>query len=150
MLDDGPSGVPMALWPDVTVFPGAVECLAALHGSAPLCIATNAADSDRTMIERALERGGLLQYLSQVFCFTELGSTKDRPEFWQAVREQLGVPLSQVVMIGDSLEGDVLAPQRLGLQAVWFNEEGRHPEPPISVATVTSLEQFAGLVEDAL
>jgi FMN phosphatase YigB (HAD superfamily) len=140
----------MALWPAVTVIPGAVECLAALYGSVPLCIATNAADSDRAMIERALERGGLLPYLSQVFCFTELGYKKDQPELWQAVQEQLGVPLSQVAMVGDSLDGDVLAPQRFGLQAVWFNEQGKHSEPPISVPTVTSLEQFARLVKDAV
>jgi FMN phosphatase YigB (HAD superfamily) len=140
----------MALWPEVVVIPGAAECLAALHGVAPLCIATNAADSNRTMIERALDRGGLLPYLSQVFCFTELGYTKGQPEFWHAVQERLGVPLNQVAMVGDSLEHDVLAPQRLGLQAVWFNEQGKHSEPPVSVPTVTNLEQFAKLVKDAV
>jgi putative hydrolase of the HAD superfamily len=150
MADNGPKGVPMALWPEVTVIPGAAECLAALHDSLPLCIATNAADSSREMIERALERGGLLAFFSQVFCFSEIGATKSQPELWHAVQEQLGVPLSQVVMVGDSLEGDVLAPQRFGLQVVWFNQQGRHTEPPISVPTVTNLEQLARLVKNAV
>jgi FMN phosphatase YigB (HAD superfamily) len=52
-------------------------------------------------------------------------------------------------MVGDSLEHDVLAPQRAGLQAVWFNERGKHPAPAIAVPAVTSLVELARLVESA-
>ena len=41
MVDDGPDDLPMYEWPSVTAVPGARECLAALHGRVPLCIATN-------------------------------------------------------------------------------------------------------------
>ncbi len=60
MVDDGPAGVPMSLWSEVRAVPGARECLAALHGRIPLCVATNAAQSSRTMIEAALDRVDLL------------------------------------------------------------------------------------------
>jgi len=146
MPDDGPPDLPMSLWPRVGVVPGARECLIALHGRLPLCIATNAAQSSRTMIETALDRVDLLPLVSRVFCFTEIGFKKSRPEFWHAVTQQLQVPLGQVVMVGDSLEGDVLAPRRFGLQTVWFNQQGRRPPPAEAVPTVTDLEQFAELV----
>lgn len=150
MVDDGPHGVPMSRWPEVAAVPGARECLAALHGRVPLCIATNAAQSGREMIEAALDRVGLLRHLSEVFCFTEIGFKKDRPEFWGALQKRLGVPGVQIVMIGDSLEHDVLAPQRFGLQAVWFNPSGTDRETVEPVPTVTDLEQFATLVAAVL
>lgn len=149
MSEDGPPETPMALWPRVAVIPGARECLAALHGYARLCIATNARVSDRAMIELALERAGLLANISQIFCYAEIGSTKSQPEFWHAVGTRLGVPLSDVAMVGDSLEHDVLAPRRFGLQSVWFNSGGGHPDPPPAVPTVTRLDQFADMVRQA-
>ena len=150
MVDDGPAGVPMSLWPEVAAVPGARECLAVLHGRVPLCIATNAAQSSRTMIEAALDRVGLLRSLSGIFCFNEIGSKKDRPEFWSAVQERLDVPLERIVMVGDSLGHDVLAPRRFGLQAVWFNRGGAAPRPADPVPIVTDLEQFSTLVAAAL
>ena len=150
MPDDGPDDLPMSLWPRVAVVPGARECLAALRGRVPVCVATNAAQSSRSMVEDALDRVDLLPFVSQVFCFTEIGFKKSRPEFWIAVQQQLDVPLSQVVMVGDSLDGDVLAPRRFGLQAVWFNEQGRQPAPARAVPTVTGLEEVAKLVSSAV
>jgi len=136
----------MALWPEVSALAGASETLAALHGSYPLHIATNATVSRKPMIQLALERAGLLQYLSEIFCFTELGYRKDEPEFWNIVTTRLGVPAQSIAMIGDSLEQDVLAPRAFGIFSVWFNE-GRRPLPfGVSVPTVSRLCDFVSLV----
>lgn len=150
MVDDGPANSPMCDWPRVIAVPGARECLAALHGHAPLCIATNAGASDRPSIERALDRVDLLPFISHVFCQKELGYRKNDPAFWLAVGQRLDLPPDRIVMVGDSLEHDVETPLRLGLQAVWFNETGKSPEPPTPVPTVTDLEEFAGLVLGAI
>ena len=150
MVDDGPAGIPMSLWPEVSAVPGARECLAALHGRIPLCIATNAAQSSRAMIEAALDRVDLLRSLSKIFCFTEIGFEKDRPEFWVAVRKRLGVPFGQIVMIGDSLDHDVLAPRRFGLQAVWFNPDGAATKAGDPVPMVTDLREVAEFALRAL
>lgn len=150
MSEAGPDDTPMALWPEVSVIAGASECLAELHGLVPLAIATNAAVSDRPMIERALDRVGLLSYFSEIFCFTELGWRKNQVEFWHAVERKLGVPLANIAMIGDSIEHDVLAPASFGVNSVWLNEGGRHPAPSTPVPTVTDLRQFAAMVRGAL
>lgn len=150
MADDGPPGVPMCEWSRLTALPGAGSCLRALHGRVPLHVATNAADSSRAMIERALDRAGLLRYLDGVFCFRDLGCRKDRPEFWRAVRERLDLEPGHIVMVGDSLDQDVVMPRRCGLQAVWFNEEGRCPAPATAVPTVTAFEALTGLVTEVL
>ena len=85
----------------------------------PLCIATNASVSNTGLIERALARVGLAEFFSHIFCFSDLGCRKDDPAFWAAVSTRLGVPLTSVAMVGDSLEQDVLAPARFGVQSVW-------------------------------
>lgn len=86
MVDDGPDDLPMNLWPEVAAVPGARECLTALEGRVPLCVATNAAQSSRPMIEAALDRVNLLRFIDEVFCFTEIGFKNDRRAFWSAVR----------------------------------------------------------------
>ena len=54
----------------------------------------------------------------------------------------LGLPASRVVMVGDSLEGDVLGAVRAGLRAVWF-----HPDGPETVTTpqIRTLRDFRAL-----
>ena len=150
MSEDGPEDTPMGLWPEVRVLPGAVSCLAAIHGKCRIAIATNASVSHRPMIELALRRGNLLGYIDDIFCYTELGYRKDQPEFWQAVQAAMGVPLKQMSMVGDSWEQDVLAPSRFGLRAIWFNEDGKQPSRAHSadIATVTELVNVAPLVLD--
>jgi len=150
MIDDGPAGVPMSLWPVVEAVPGARECLAALHGRLPLCIATNAAQSSRPMIEVALHRVDLLRFIDEIFCFTEIGFKKDRPEFWSAVQRRLAVPVKRIVMVGDSLDHDIAAPRRFGIQTVWFNPEGRRSGKAVASATVIELEEIVDLINGVL
>jgi beta-phosphoglucomutase-like phosphatase (HAD superfamily) len=92
-------------------------------------VATNAKLSDRAQIERALARAALASYVSDVFCYLDLGVPKAEPAFWQAVVARLDVLPSDLLMVGDSLEQDVLGPLRCGIAAVWFNWK-RAPIPP--------------------
>ncbi|MBS0326914.1 MAG: HAD family hydrolase [Proteobacteria bacterium] len=149
MSEAGPMDLPMSEWPKVSAFTGARECLDAPHGFASLCIATNATISRRPMIERALERVGLRGYFAQVFCYTELGYRKNEPGFWRAVESGLCVPLAEIAMIGDSLEQDVLAPRRFGVQTVWFNERGASVPADLQAPEVRSLAEFAAFVRGA-
>lgn len=149
MSEDGPQDLPMAEWPEVRCISGAHETLALLHTEFTLCIATNASVSRRPMIERALDRVGLLQYVSHVFCFTELGCRKESAQFWNSVSERLQLPLEHVAMIGDTLGPDVLAPRRFGVFSVWFNEEGRQPLPSVAVPMITALPEFVALIKKA-
>ena len=150
MVDNGPEGVPMHRWPEVQAVAGARECLAALHGRVPLCVATNAGQSDRGMIEAALDRVDLQRYISRIFCFHGIGATKDRPEFWRAVSRELDLPPSEIVTIGDSVEHDVRAPRREGLQSVWFNRAGVDRRTAIAAPSVTGLEEFPGLISELI
>lgn len=147
MSEAGPAELPMGAWNEVRAVPGAREALALLHGRLPLCIATNASVSDHGLIRRALARVGLDSFFTQVFCFTDLGCRKDDPAFWAAVSARLQVPLASIAMVGDSLEQDVLAPARFGVQSAWFDANGTGA--PAHVPSVTDLREFSRLVLQA-
>jgi aminoglycoside 6'-N-acetyltransferase I len=149
MSEEGPVDIPMALWPQVRVIPGAIDMLAELHKRYPLHIATNATVSRRPMIQRALERAGLRCYFGEIFCYTELGHRKNELAFWQIVSARLGVPLARIAMLGDTLEHDVFAPRSFGIYSVWFNEGGRQRAPDVAVPTIEHLSAFVGHVDNA-
>lgn len=148
MAESGPQDLPMALWPEIIVTPGAAATLAALAARWPLHIATNASVSSRAQIGEALQRAGLLQHFQQIFCHADIGARKDDPAFWLAVERATGVPSDHTAMVGDSLEQDVLGPARCGLHTVWFNDGGRQATPGAPVPSVQHLSElvpyFAG------
>jgi FMN phosphatase YigB (HAD superfamily) len=135
----------MALWPEVAAIEGAHETLATLSRRYRIGVATNASVSRRNMIEIALGRVGLRDYVSDIFCYTEIGARKDSDEFWRAALERLGVEAEDVAMVGDSLDQDVAAPRSFGIFAVWFNP-AEQPAPP-GVPTVARLTDAIPLID---
>jgi FMN phosphatase YigB (HAD superfamily) len=146
MSEGGPADAPMALWPEVRAIDGAAALLAALAPRYRIGVATNATVSDRSSIECALARVGLDAYVSDIFCFRDLGVRKSESPFWDAVVARLAVPRSQLLMVGDDLENDVLAPRRAGISAVWFNQEGAAVPPGLVVPTIQRLEQLLPVI----
>lgn len=124
MSEDGPLDVPMALWPEVREIAGARETLQELAGDCRLGIVTNASVSTRNMIEIALGRVGMRSLISEIFCYTEMGVRKDNPAFWRQVLDLTQADPARVVVVGDTLEQDVIGPREAGLFSVWFDASG--------------------------
>jgi FMN phosphatase YigB (HAD superfamily) len=147
MSEDGPHDVSMGLWPEVRAIDGAQETLSQLAARHRLAIATNATVSRRDMIELALRRVCLLPYISEIFCLTDIGAGKDSPIFWNQVVADLGARRDELVMIGDSLEQDVFAPRRFGLDSIWFNENGRNRSDARGMPTVHRLTDLVSILD---
>jgi putative hydrolase of the HAD superfamily len=146
MSEAGPLDIPMAHWPAVHAIDDAAAVLSSLAERYRLAVATNAVVSDRALVERALERAALRQFIAELFCYRELGVKKAEPAFWDIVVARLAVRRDELVMIGDDLEQDVLAPRRAGIAAVWFNWK-RAPHPPdIDVPTIMRLDALPPLI----
>ena len=58
-----------------------------------------------------------------------LGVDKPDARIFQHAAEQLGVPLAEVLHIGDAWEADVLGALAAGAQAVWFSPSDDRPLP---------------------
>lgn len=114
---------PMSTWPRVEAIPYAVETLVHLHPFYMLCLATNAVDSDQGEIRLALARAGLDQYLDRIYCYRTIGQKKLSPQFFAYILADLNLKASQVVMIGDDYEADILGALKFGIRAVWLQAQ---------------------------
>jgi FMN phosphatase YigB (HAD superfamily) len=148
MSEAGSLEIPMADWPEVHSIDDASEVLSLLAKRYRIAIATNATVSKRRDVVRVLERVGLNAFVDEIFCFTELGHKKSEPEFWDAVLTRLGAQKNEMVMIGDSLEQDVLGPMRAGIRAIWFNWKQESFSGPLSFRSVQSLREVPAAIEE--
>jgi putative hydrolase of the HAD superfamily len=103
-------------------FPGAIDALRGLRARGlRLALLTNgAAEAQRAKIER-WRLGG---YFECIAVEGELGFGKPDERVYRHALEQLRVAPSDAWMVGDNLEWDVAAPQRLGIAGVWVDVRG--------------------------
>jgi putative hydrolase of the HAD superfamily len=149
MYDDPAQAAPMAEWPQVRAVPGAREVLARLKARGKvIVVATSAAVSDEAQIRGALARAELAGFVDKIFCFKNTGLPKGE-HFYRRILDDLGIPASQALMVGDSFEKDVLAANAAGVTAVWFNEKSAEARQGERHATFHSLEALAGWLESA-
>ena len=146
MSEDGPVDIAMADWERVRVIDGAREVVSALAERYTLAIVTNATVSKRPDIMRALGRVGLAEFFSEIFCYCEMGRKKDDPEFWRVVLARLGAAPDEVVVVGDSLEQDVMAPMKCGIEAIWFGWKRRTGAVAWDCRVIEKLSDLAALL----
>ena len=68
-----------------------------------------------------IERFALAPFFQHIQIEGELGFGKPEDQAYLHAMETLGVRPDQTWMIGDNLEWEVAAPQRLGIHAIWFD-----------------------------
>jgi putative hydrolase of the HAD superfamily len=107
--------------------PGALETVAALRERrVRLGMITNGgAASQRAKVERF----ALASHFDVIVIEGEFGCGKPDERVYRHALAALGATPEATWMVGDSLQNDVLAPQRLGLTGVWVNPSGRALPP---------------------
>ena len=137
--------IPMVEWETVEVITGIAGVLAYLHASGrQIALATSADISNEEQIRGALARGGLDAYFSGIYSFTNTNLPKGEA-FYRHILNDLDLPASAVLMVGDGFEKDVQIPNTLGIFAVWFNprsDESRTSEMHITVHSMPELQKF--------
>jgi len=145
MRDDPASTVPMLEWPRIEVIEGIADVLDDLHSSGRrIVLATSASISDEGQIRGALARGAMAPYFSHIYCFKNTLLPKGEA-FYRHILNDLGIPASDVLMVGDGFEKDVQAANAAGIFAVWFNptsDETRSGELHITVHSMQELHSF--------
>jgi len=131
---------PMCDWSTIAVVPGAVECLRRLSLKASCHLATNARDSNLAQIRLALQRAGLSQYLSNIFCYRTVGHDKADPAFYKHIADELKVEAQHITMVGDSLVKDIYPALTQGLHAIWYNPQLQ--TPPQQVECIHQLTEL--------
>ena len=107
----------------IECFPGAVEALDRFKAAGlKLALITNG----RSLVQREkINRFELAHRFDHIQIEEEHGFGKpDERAYWHAMGA-LGVAPHECWMIGDNLEWEVVAPQRLGIYAIWYDGYGR-------------------------
>jgi putative hydrolase of the HAD superfamily len=107
---------------EMFVFPGAHDAIDALkaHG-VKLALVTNGA----ALPQRAkVERFALTHRFDHIQIEGEHGFGKPEERAYLHAMQALGVTAAETWMVGDNLEWEVEAPQRLGIYAIWLDAHG--------------------------
>ena len=86
---------------EVKAKPGAQQLLSAVS-DAGISI-TAATSSPRELIERALERNGLIRYIDRIFTNSEIGKSKHFPDIYNAAAAHMGTEPEETLVFEDSL-----------------------------------------------
>jgi putative hydrolase of the HAD superfamily len=107
---------------EMFVFPGAHDAIDALKAyGVKLALVTNGA----ALIQRAkVERFALTHRFDHIQIEGEHGFGKPEERAYQHAMQALGVTPAETWMIGDNLEWEVEAPQRLGIYSIWIDAHG--------------------------
>jgi putative hydrolase of the HAD superfamily len=107
---------------EMFVFPGAHDAIDALKElGVKLALVTNgAAGPQRAKVERF----ALSHRFDHIQIEGEHGFGKPEEEAYRHAMAALGVQADETWMVGDNLEWEVVAPQRLGIYAIWYDGYG--------------------------
>jgi putative hydrolase of the HAD superfamily len=105
------------------LMPGAVDALRALRGQViRLALVTNGTAEEQ---RHKIGRFDLGKFFDYIVIEGEYGVGKPDERVYVHALEQLGAEPRQVWMVGDNLEWDVRAPQRLGIAGIWLDYAGQ-------------------------
>jgi putative hydrolase of the HAD superfamily len=107
---------------EMFVFPGAHDAIDALKAlGVKLALVTNGAAIDQ---RAKIERFALADRFDHIQIEGEHGFGKPEERAYLHAMEALGVTARETWMVGDNLEWEVEAPQRLGIYAIWIDVHG--------------------------
>jgi putative hydrolase of the HAD superfamily len=92
---------------------------------------------------------GLRHRLDAVIHSTAVGAAKPDPAIFRAAAAALGVPLGDIVHVGDRLEVDVAGARAAGARAVLLDRRGRRPRVPPGVRSISTLAALPAVLAHA-
>ncbi|MAF51734.1 MAG: phosphoglycolate phosphatase [Chloroflexi bacterium] len=130
---------------DATIapFPGAIDAVKAFRGAGVrLALVTNGSSAAQ---RSKIDRFGLERLFDHVQIEGEFGAGKPEPSVYLHALERVGGTPSDAWMVGDNLEWEVAAPQRLGIIGIWNDWQGAGLPPESTVRPdriITSLSEL--------
>ena len=121
----------------IGVYPEVPEVLETLSKQFRMIVLSNAS---RPFLEIEMDIGGLDgTFEAAVSATTDLGEVKKTESFYRKVFEQLGIPHTDVIHVGDHREFDYEAPSLAGIESYYLDRSGKEQGP----AVVPDLAVFA-------
>ena len=112
------------------LFPGTAELLQTLTGRYHIALVTNGLKEVQRL---RLENSAIRPFIEKIFISEEIGVAKPAAGFFEAVFQEIGLPLkNQVLIIGDSVTSDMQGGINYGIDTCWFNPAGKTTALPLT------------------
>jgi len=129
----------VAICPTKTnLFEGAHETLQYLHAKYTMHLITNGFKESQDL---KIKGAGIGKYFDQIIVSEDVGVNKPDPAIFQHALNVAGAVKETSIMIGDSLEADVMGALNFGMDAIYFNPAGL-PKPehvPVQISHLNEL-----------
>jgi len=127
--------------------PGALDTLRRLRErGVRLALVTNGSSAAQ---RHKIDRFGLAPLFDCIIIEGEFGTGKPDEQVYLHACEQLGAVPAEAWMVGDRLDWDVAAPQRLGILAIWVDKAGQGLPPSSPVRPDRIIRSLPELLEPA-
>ncbi|MFP3854325.1 MAG: HAD family hydrolase, partial [Anaerolineales bacterium] len=98
--------------------------------------------SDEANVDRLIDKIEARNFFDPILVSAAVGARKPAPLIFQKLLHQWDLPADQVVMVGDTLNADILGGQRMGMRQIWLKTAADRPD---NVAWRDRLEPDASL-----
>lgn len=136
---------------DMEVMQGMAETLETLKTKGfPMYILSNSGFTAEALT-KVLDRLGIGKYFKKVWSSADYGKIKpDRGFFEQAIETVLkdnpGNQRSDIVFLGDTFETDVTGAHDAGINAIWFDHDGKDVECGFEYRKIRSASELIGML----
>ena len=136
---------------DMEVMPGMTDVLEALKTKGiPMYILSNSGFTAEALT-KVLDRLGIGKYFQKVWSSADYGKIKpDRGIFDMAIETALkdnpGQQRSDIVFLGDIFETDVTGAHNAGINAIWFDHDGKDIECGFEYRKIRSASELIGML----
>lgn len=102
-----------------------------------LCLVSNT----DALIQQILERFDLTKYFDAFIFSYEIGTLKTDPAFYETALKELKVKKNDALVVGDSVETDILGAEKAGIKAVLVDRKNKR-EYKQKIQNLEELEKF--------
>lgn len=111
------------------LFPDTDATLRRLGANYNLHILTNGFDSIQA---KKLSNSGIRDYFNVVLTAETAGFKKPDERIFARLLKEIGATPQESLMVGDSLEADIMGAEATGMPAIWFSSDQNNGRPQIS------------------
>lgn len=113
----------MVTWERVSPMPEVLETMPELSKLFPCAVASNAIESNAELMKQAFKRVQLDCFFSLFVTSKELGSAKPAPEFFIGIANKLNLETSEICMIGNDYDKDIVGAKKAGMHTVFISKQ---------------------------
>jgi HAD superfamily hydrolase (TIGR01549 family) len=117
-------------------YPEAEKVLSELKKKYKLIMISN---TDNFSVEPVLQKFDFSKYFDKILLSYEQGSLKTDGKMLEHALSEMGIPKEDVIVVGDSLESDIMPAERAGMKAVLVDRKERRTEISLRIKNLEEL-----------